>query len=177
PLPSQIEIFMVEPEQDDVIETPAVPRKRGRLLMIGAVVLLLIAGAAGYAFTRGHAGVADKASKVAAKHTESKEVLYLPLEPAFVVNLRDEDSLRYLQVGITLMTHDSAAIDAVKSADPVIRDALLALFSSQEYSAMIDPAKRTQLQAKALAAVQKVVHARIGSDGIDALYFTSFVIQ
>lgn len=169
---------MLEPEQDEAIKTPsAVPRKRGRLLMIGAVVLLLIAAATGYAFTRAHAGRADKGSNVAAPHPVGKDVLYLPLEPAFVVNLRDADSLRYLQVGITLMTHDTKAIDAVKDADPVIRDALLALFSSQEYSAMIDPAGRTQLQAKALAAVQKVVHARIGSKGIDALYFTSFVIQ
>jgi flagellar FliL protein len=167
---------MAEPEQDDVIETPAaVPRKLAPLL-IGVVVLLLIAGGVGYAFTRGH-GSADKGSKVAAKHSVGKDVLYLPLEPAFVVNLRDADSLRYLQVGITLMTHDPKAIDAVKGADPVVRDALLALFSSQEYSAMIDPAGRTQLQAKALAAVQKVVHARIGSNGVDALYFTSFVIQ
>ncbi len=167
---------MAEPEQDDVIETPvAVSRKRGPLL-IGVIVLLLIAGAAGYAFTRGH-GSADKGGKVAAKHPVGKDVLYLPLEPAFVVNLRDADSLRYLQVGITLMTHDPRAIDAVKGADPVIRDALLALFSSQDYSAMIDPAGRTQLQGKALAAVQKIVHARIGSNGVDALYFTSFVIQ
>ncbi|MDQ6648236.1 MAG: flagellar basal body-associated FliL family protein [Pseudomonadota bacterium] len=169
---------MADPEQDDVIETPAAaPRKRGRWLMIGAVVLLLVAGAVGYAFTRGHADGADKGSKVAQKHPVSEDVLYLPLEPAFVVNLRDADSLRYLQVGITLMTHDSKAIDAVKGADPVIRDALLALFSSQKYSAMIDPAERAPLQAKALAAVQKIVHARIGSNGVYALYFTSFVIQ
>ena len=59
----------------------------------------------------------------------------------------------------------------------MIRDALLALFGSQNFAAMSDPAGRASLQEKALAAVQKIVKERTGSNGVDALYFTSFVIQ
>ncbi|MEO7199808.1 MAG: flagellar basal body-associated FliL family protein [Dokdonella sp.] len=33
------------------------------------------------------------------------------------------------------------------------------------------------MQASALAAVQEVVKARLGRPGIDALYFTSYVMQ
>jgi len=166
---------MAEPELEEVVETP-VPSKKRKLLVVGVVVLLLAVGGGVFAFMHKSAPDAGKA-KADEAHAVEKTALYLPLDPAFVVNLRDGDSLRYLQVGITLMAHDSKALDAVKEADPVIRDALLSLFSSENYTTMIDPAGRTQLQAKALATVQKIVQERLGRPGIEALYFTSFVIQ
>ncbi|HWU76135.1 MAG TPA: flagellar basal body-associated FliL family protein [Rhodanobacter sp.] len=165
---------MAKPDQDDAVATPDAPRKRGPLLVV-VILLLLAVGGGGYWMSVRHHGAAtaDKAEASAV----AKEAIYAPLEPAFVVNLRDGDALRYLQVGITLRAHDAKAVDAVKQADPVIRDALLSLFGSQNFAAMSDPAARTSLQAKALAAVQKIIKERTGSNGVDALYFTSFVIQ
>jgi flagellar FliL protein len=166
---------MAKQEQEEVVEAPAPGKKRG-LLAVGAVVVLLAIGGGAFAFMHKSAGDAGKAKPAEAAAVE-KTALYLPLDPAFVVNLRDGDSLRYLQVGITLMAHDSKVFDVVKEADPVIRDALLSLFSSESYTTMIDPAGRTQLQAKALATVQKIVKERLGRPGVEGLYFTSFVIQ
>jgi flagellar FliL protein len=80
-------------------------------------------------------------------------------------------------VGVTLMSHDQAALDTVKSVDPVVRNALVMLFSRQDYTILSDPAGKQKLQADALAAVRKIVEARTGKPGIDALYFTSFVMQ
>ncbi|MEO9080218.1 MAG: flagellar basal body-associated FliL family protein [Rhodanobacter sp.] len=165
---------MAKPEQDDAVAPPAAPKKKGPLL-IGIVVLLLAVGAGGYWMSTRHHGAAA-ADKADVKPL-AKEALYAPLEPAFVVNLRDGDALRYLQVGITLRAHDPKTVEAVKQADPVIRDSLLALFGSQDFAAVSDPAGRTSLQAKALAAVQKILKERTGSNSVDALYFTSFVIQ
>jgi flagellar protein FliL len=54
---------------------------------------------------------------------------------------------------------------------------MVSLLSSQDYSIISNAAGRQKLQAQALAAVQKVVAARLGRPGIDALYFTSFVMQ
>jgi flagellar FliL protein len=53
----------------------------------------------------------------------------------------------------------------------------VSLFSSPEYSIISNTAGRDKLQAQALAAVRKVVQVRLGRPGIDALYFTSFVMQ
>jgi flagellar FliL protein len=168
----QVEVFMIEDEQSEVLAEAPVERKSRKLLVIVVSVLLLAAlGAGGYTW------------KVRAAHAKpvavnlSKTELYLPLEPAFVVNFRDDESLRYLQVGVTLMSHDADALNTAKSADPVIRDALVALFSDQKYSIISDAAGRANLQAQALAAVRKIVKARLGRPGIDALYFTSFVMQ
>jgi flagellar FliL protein len=165
---------MDQPEQDDDVATP-VTRKKRLPLLIGVIALLLVVGAGGYWMSTRHHKPA--AANKAGAHPVAEEALYAPLEPALVVNLRDGDALRYLQVGITLRAHDSKTVDAVKQADPVIRDALLSLFGSQNSAAMSDPAGRASLQAKALAAVQKIIKERTGSNGVDALYFTSFVIQ
>jgi flagellar FliL protein len=166
---------MIDDVQPKAPSGASVERKsRNPLVMVVIVLLLLVVGAGGYAW-KARAALAETAKP--APVVLSKTELYLPLEPAFVVNFRDDESLRYLQVGVTLMSHDADALSAAKSADPVIRDALVALFSDQKYSIISDAAGRAHLQAQALAAVRKVVKTRLGRPGIDALYFTSFVMQ
>jgi flagellar FliL protein len=171
----QVEVSMVEDGQaEEVADAP--PERKSRKLLVIAVsaVVLLALGVGGYAWQSRHSGSAG------AGKSKPKVVgveLYLPLDPAFVVNFRDAQSLRYLQVGVTLMSHDPAAIEVAKAADPVIRDALVALFSNQDFAIIGDAAGRQKLQADALAAVRKIVKARLGRPGIDALYFTSFVMQ
>jgi flagellar FliL protein len=103
--------------------------------------------------------------------------VYLPLEPAFVVNFQDDSATRYLQVGVTVMSRDPAAIQAMKDNDPVIRNALVILFSSQTIAELGNTAGKQKLQAQALGAVRKIVADKIGKPGVDALYFTSFVMQ
>ncbi|HEX5306791.1 MAG TPA: flagellar basal body-associated FliL family protein [Dyella sp.] len=165
---------MENAEQEPIAVAPPKP-KRGRLIAIIAV-LVLLGGGAGLYVTLGsrHAATGDKA---AAAVPERKPELYLPLEPAFVVNFRDDQAARYLQVGVSLMSHEQGALDAAKEAQPVIRNELLMLFSGQSYENLIDAAGKQKLQAQALAAVQKILTARTGKPGIDALYFTSFVMQ
>jgi flagellar FliL protein len=161
---------MANEEQTEA--APAARKRRGPLL-IGVVALLALAGG-------GYAWQAQKAAHAAAEKqtaTDTKPDLYLPMDPPFVVNFRDGDSLRYLQVAVTLMSHDPRAIEAAKSADPVIRDALVSLFSNQEYAVISNAAGRQKLQEQALQAVRKIVDARLGKPGISALYFTSFVMQ
>ncbi len=166
---------MIEDEQSEALaEAPVGRKSRKPLVIVVSVLLLLALGAGGYVW-KARTAHAKPGKPVAANL--SKTELYLPLEPAFVVNFRDDESLRYLQVGVTLMSHDADALNVAKGADPVIRDALVALFSDQKYSIISDAAGRAALQAQALAAVRKVVKARLGRPGIDALYFTSFVMQ
>jgi len=167
---------MVE-EVNELVPPPAAARKPRWPLLAAAVAVLLMGAAGGYFWFARHSaqGRADKPAKPVVEVTKAE--LYLALEPAFVVNLSEGDSPRYLQVGITLMAHDDKAIDTAKAADPVIRDAMVSLLGSQDAAVIGTPAGRKKLQADALAAVQGVVKARLGRPGIEALYFTSFVIQ
>lgn len=169
---------MVNDVEPEPAVAPGKPPKRRRLpLMIGGVVVLLVVGAGGY-FWQSHHAAAATTAKVAAPQAEKPEI-YLAMQPAFVVTFRegDGDALRYLQVGVTLMAHDQKAITVAQDADPVVRDGLVSLFSSQKFDVVSRAAGREKLQADALATVQKIVKKRLGSPGIDALYFTSFVIQ
>lgn len=166
---------MVDEERaGEVVDTPPERKSRKLPLIAVALALALALGIGGYLW-QSRQPMSDGAGKSAPK--VAKAELYLPLDPAFVVNFRDADSLRYLQVGVTLMSHDPAAIEVARAADPVIRDALVALFSNQDFAIISDAAGRQKLQADALAAVRRIVKARLGRSGIDALYFTSFVMQ
>ncbi|HUW52684.1 MAG TPA: flagellar basal body-associated FliL family protein [Rhodanobacter sp.] len=169
---------MLDDEEVEAVDVP-VPRKRRTPWVIAIAVALLAAGVGGYLLLARHPAVTSVAAGRPKAGTPKVVGIehYLPLEPAFVVNVQDKDSLRYLQVGITLMSHDTDSLNAAKQADPVIRDALLSLFSSQNYADVSGSAGHQKLQAQALAVVRKIVRARQGRPGIDALYFTSFVVQ
>ena len=168
--------------EEEVVVEPVVARKKRSPLVIGLVVALLaVSGVCAYAlFGRGHdkpAAAAEAKQADDGAPAKSQPEFFLPLDPAFVVNFRDDDSMRYLQVGVTLMAHDQSALDTVKTVDPVVRNALVMLFSRQDYSILSDPNGKQKLQAQALEAVRKIVQERTGKPGIDALYFTSFVMQ
>ncbi|TAL89650.1 MAG: flagellar basal body-associated FliL family protein [Rhodanobacter sp.] len=167
---------MVNDEQPEV-DAGTPPKRRRSPLLIGGVLLVVLAvlGAGGYLWQSRHASHAGPTQ--AAAPDAGKPELYLPLEPAFVVTLHDGDALRYLQVGVTLMAHDQAAIGAAREVDPVVRDGLVSLFSNQKFDVVSEAAGREKLRADALASVRKIVQQRLGRPGIDALYFTSFVIQ
>jgi flagellar protein FliL len=160
--------------EDVAPAAPPTKKKGGKKVMIIGLVAVLALGGGGFFLMRSHG------AKAAAKPVEAPKLaqLFLPLDPAFVVNFADQDSQRYLQVGVTVMTHDPDAIQAMKDSDPVIRNALVMLFSGQTYAGLSDTAGKEKLQALALAAVRKIVADKTGkNDQIDALYFTSFVMQ
>jgi flagellar FliL protein len=169
---------MSNAEQSPVVAAPAPKAGGGRgTILILAVALLVVSAVCGYAlYTLRGRGEAAAAGEAKSEKKKGPEV-YLAMDPAFVVNFQKADGLSYLQVGVTLMSHDPAALQAAKEADPVIRNALVMLFSSQDYAALSDTAGKQKLQAKALAAVQKIVEERTGHNGVEALYFTSFVMQ
>ena len=161
------------------VEAPVVVVKKSggkRMMLIVGVVLLVVLGMGGFMLV-GQRSVQAKAAGAPAAVTVSAVAVYLPLDPAFVVNFQDDDATRYLQVGVTVMSHDPAAIQAMKDNDPVIRNALVILFSSQTFAELGNTAGKQKLQAQALTAVRKIVADKIGKPGVDALYFTSFVMQ
>lgn len=164
-------------QNEQTTETASVPQKKGgsKVVVIMGVAVLALAGACGY-LVLGR-GAHDQAAAQEPKVEMSKQEQYLAMDPPFVVNFKDDQSMRFLQVGVSLMSHDPASLTAAKEAEPVIRNALVMLFSSQDYTILSDAAGKQKLQAEALASVRKIVEQRLGRPGIEALYFTSFVMQ
>jgi flagellar FliL protein len=105
------------------------------------------------------------------------DVTYVPLAPAFVVNLEDMDVVRYLQLEIEVTVRRPVVVDEIKLHMPAIRNALLMLFSDQDYHNLLKVEGKEKLRQDALAEVRRVMKEQSGAGGIDNLYFTSFVSQ
>lgn len=155
------------------------------MIMGGGALLLVLAIAGGWMMMSGKKSStgAEESSGHGGEHGETKtagEPIYKGLDPAFVVNLADDDGSRYLQVEVQVMSKDQGAIDAVELHMPVIRNQLLLLFSNRKMDELRSREARETLQKQALIEVQKILKdmaGKTGKNSIEALYFTSFVTQ
>jgi flagellar FliL protein len=104
--------------------------------------------------------------------------IYQTLDPAFVVNFNDVDgTMRFLQISMEVSTRDADVIEAIKTHMPVIRNNLVILFSSQTVQSLSTREGKEKLRADALAEVQQVMKDNIKKPGVEAVYFTNFVMQ
>lgn len=171
--------------------TPA-PKAGGRfgIGMLLGVALLCTAGAGGAAYmvlgkSTAKTGDHDDAAHAEGAEGESSEganhppapASYLGLDPAFVVNLESGEEAHYLQAEVQLMARDAQALEAAKIHVPLLRNTLLMLFGQQKSADLATRAGKEKLQQAALAEVQKVLTAETGKPVVEAVYFTSFVMQ
>ena len=149
-----------------------------KILLIIAVVLL-VAGAAGatWWFTRPAPEVAVAEGDQAPAPVEVEKPLYIALEPNFVVNLQNERSMRFLMVEVQLMTRKDSVITAVEEFEPRLRHELIMLFSKQTRDAVSSAEARDALITETLDTVNRVLIEERGKGGVEAVYFTKFVMQ
>lgn len=108
---------------------------------------------------------------------EEKPALYQKLDPTFVVNFQAEEALRFLQVTVELMTRDEKIIAAVEQHMPIIRNNLIILFSSQDFTTISTRVGKERIRAQTLSEIQKIMKEKTGRPGVEEVYFTSFVMQ
>lgn len=174
------------PPSDDVDTTSAPKVKSGKpwLAIVIAIVLSVLVSVGGSFVLMRHLidGIGPTAEAGAEEHAGEKTgpkapPNYVPLDPAFVVNLDAPGEVRFLQVQVQLMAREPKAVDVVKLHEPQLRNALLLLFSQQKPEDVASRAGVEKLQAAALAEVQRVLSGETGKPTVEALYFTSFVAQ
>lgn len=158
-------------------------KSRGGIWVILFSVLLSAAAAAGAAWYVVHQ-FAPSLQGAGAEAEESHEpqlpkapANYFPLDPALVVNLEGDRSQRYLQVQIELMTRDTKVLEDLEHHAPRLRSMLLLLLGQQHPEDLNSRAGKERLQAEVLAEAQRIIREETGRDGVDAVYFTSFVMQ
>ncbi len=124
---------------------------------------------------------------------ETGKANYFNIDKPFVVNIRDgTGGLRFMQIGINLMTMDADVVAAVEKHLAPIKHELIMLFSHQQFKQVTSRGAREQLRKDALARVQSVLqkYADItpnkkikGEDdkqylsSVQDLFFTNFIIQ
>jgi flagellar protein FliL len=154
---------------------PAASKGSLKLILILLLTVLLLAGGGVAAWF----ALAPHGKKTnAVKQEPLPPPQYVALDPPFVVNFEADEQVRFLQVTVQLMSRDTATIEVLKANDPVVRNDLLLLFGGQKYSVISTREGKESLRKQTLAAVRKIVAAAGGKpDKVEAVYFTSFVMQ
>lgn len=165
----------------DTDAAAAPPKKKRGLIKILLLLLALLAAAGGGAWyflqeqppaAKGKAGAAKSAKAVPAKPP-----VFVALEP-FTVNLQHEDGApQYLQTGLTLKVADEAAADAVKLHLPEIRNRVLLLLSGKSAGEISTLQGKQSLSAELTREIALPLAGSVPATAIDAVLFTSFVIQ
>jgi len=177
----------------------AAPKSKKKLIIviIAAVVLLGGGGAGAWFFMHKPADESSEADGKSAKNEkgdkekgkkDKKEkkkdgegklpAQFIPLDPPFVVNFEPGSSARFLQITAQVMTRDPHMKEFLTMNNPIIRNDLLLLFGNKHVEEVSTQEGKEALRAAALTAVRKIVEAEDGDpDEVEAVYFTSFVMQ
>ena len=147
--------------------------------MIGvAVVVLLGIGIGAFLFLQDDPPAeGEEATAEAEANPKVGDPIYQGLDPDFVVAFQNPETSRFLKLAIEVMARDDDVIEAIRLHRPAVRDRVVMLLSGKNESDLILPEGKEQLRAEVLAAVQAVLQETTGSPGVEAIYFTSFVMQ
>ncbi len=118
----------------------------------------------------------DEEEVVEDKVTEPPQ--YYSMDPKFVVSFSNQKFARFMQFSLEIMSRDGEIIKKVETHNPVIRSSLLMLFGGQGYDEMVTREGKEKLLNDVTADINRTLNEITGdADGIEAAYFTSFVIQ
>lgn len=157
----------------------------GALLAVGLIVgatLFAVNGMPGGGKSESQGGSEKQASKGSDQSSKGEgegegKAQYFAFDTPFVVNFEDQASLRFLQIGLELMVKNPETIEALKDNMPVIKNTLILLFSSQDYQSISTREGKERIRAQTLSEIQKILKEKTGDPGVEAVYFTSFVMQ
>lgn len=171
---------------DEEVVSAAPPARKagiGRMLLLVLAALLLVGISVGATlFLAGMLGTGGTgATETAAANDPNVQAkrppIYMEFGEPFVVNFIEGTQIRYLQVRIEGMTRDPSVPAQVGKHLPRIRNNLVFMFSGFDYASLGTVAGKQRIRDEALAEVQNVLRQEVGDPGIEAIYFTSFVMQ
>lgn len=146
-----------------------------RGLLIAIIACVLIAGGVGAVMYFSPATQAVSAK--AGEEPKTDQTYYFDLDPSFIVNFIYKDTLRYLQINMSVMARDPEVIEMVEHHMPAIRHQLLVMLSDKSYAELSGPASKEKLRLEMLIAVRKIIGNSTSGRSVDALYITGYVMQ
>lgn len=169
-------------ELDLSVEEKSGSKKKLIIIIAAALLVLIGGGAAATLFLASDDGDSAASAEGGAdgnaaqgQEAAGKPVIYHPLDPAFVVSL--EGRPRTLQVSMQVMTRDDALVEFLQHNDPLVRDRILSLLMDQDGNKLKTRAGKKALQSKLQKEIRKIAQKQGVRGEVEALYFTSFVMQ
>lgn len=170
-------------DEENAVESVEAPPEGGgkkRLIVLagGAVLLLVIGIVAGPMVMNMLASPAEDEQAAEAVAPSSGPALYTSLHPPLVVNFNDrQGDAHFMQITMEVMSRDQNVINLVREHVAVIRNALILLYSSAVFEEVATREGKEKMLADGLAEIQQVMADIAGVQGVEAVYFTSLVIQ
>jgi flagellar FliL protein len=119
----------------------------------------------------------EAADEVTENVTRVADPIYQGLDPDFIVAFQNPKTVRFIKLSIEVMTRNDDVIEDVKLHMPAIRDRVIILLSGKSEDSLLETDGKEQLRKEVLAAVQNVLKENTGEPGVEAVYFTNFVMQ
>ena len=165
----------IDPEQAATEAAGSVGKSKKKLFAAIGLLVVLAAGGGAYFFLM----PGEDVEEVAAEEVEIpiQEAFYLKLEPVFIINLPDKGKQRFLQTSVTVMSRSNDSILKVEQHMPVIRHHLTNILSAQTISSIQSPGGIENARMQTLQQLNRVLVEEYGSEAIEEVLFTSFVMQ
>ena len=145
-----------------------------KTIIIISILLLLGGGGAGaYFFVLNKPEPEVAGAEAETPVEETKDPIFVRLDPPLVVNFTHRGNLRYLQTSLELMHRDEGVIEDVTLNMPVIRNNLIMVLSDQTFEDLSSKSAKEDLRIKISDTVAQIVHAEPPVE----TYITSFVMQ
>ena len=149
-------------------------------IIVTIVVLLIIGGGGAFFFLSDDGSTADSSSSNSAIEARG-ESYYLALEPPFIVNFVYKDTLRYLQMTLSVMSHEPKILEQVTHHMPAIRHRLIMLISNKSFDELNGEDSKEALREEMLLEIRNIIQAeqnKAHNPGrVEAVYFTGYVMQ
>ena len=167
--------------------------KKSKLMLIIIIAVVLIGGGgAAYFFlfmgddepaaeqlAEGEAAPADAAAPAAGGggKAEMGSALYVAIPQPLTFNIPGSGRERTVQIKVQLMVRGSENEERAKVNIPLVQGTLLKVFSNSNADDLVTEAGKIELREKALEEVQAAMKEYTGSEVVEQVLFTGFVMQ
>lgn len=153
--------------------------KKKLIIILLLVLIVLGGGGAAAFFLLGGDDEEVTDEEVVEEVIEEPEIpaQYIKLKPEFVISFQVGTRQRFVQTSIEVMTRQQSIVDALELHEPMVRNDVIRIISSQDFTALRTSEGRLALQELLKASLVEIMQTEAGSDGIEAVLFTNFVMQ
>lgn len=155
-----------------------------KMIIIGVAVVVLLAVGGGAAFfllgskdepvAEGEAATGEAAAAV---EMEKDPPIYHGLDPDFVYAFQNPKTVRFVKASIEVMVRDEDVIESIKLHMPAIRDGIILLFNEQTEDELLTVEGKEKFRAQILEKIRMTLEQLTGKPGVEAVYFSNFVMQ
>jgi len=175
---------------EKALEMEASGKKKKLIIIVAIVVGLMIAGAAAFFMLGGNEevssaeldaalGSSSVSEKAVASNSQAElgTALYVPMPRPFRFNVPGAARDRFVEIRVQLLVRGNSNEESAKKHVPLIESTLLAVFTQSNADDLATSAGKASLKEKSLIEVQKIMADVEGSNVVERVLFTGFVMQ